>query len=339
MAGSMLPFVASQVHAVVEGIRLLEFFVTAPLGLHADIKMLRESLPLAESADLSREELQQRRTAFVELTDQPREMALGVVSSIGRSLDTLALSTGTGGSPFEESWVAQARRVLARATQRVATDIRSGAASRVKGLYVVVDPEATKGRPVFEVAEAAISGGAAVLQLRDKTMDKGEVLVLARQLRSLCESAGALFVVNDDADLALCVEAHGLHVGQTDLPVAEARRVLTPTQIVGRSNNTVAEAMDSQAQGADYLAVGAIYPTSTVGKGQRNPVGIGLIGQIKDLAPQPVVAIGGINGSNIGEVVRAGADCVCVVSAVTFADDPKAATSALVEAMLSASTA
>ncbi len=101
MAASMLPFVASQVHAVVEGIRLLEFFVTAPLGLHADIKMLRESLPLAESADLSREELQQRRTAFVELTDQPRELALGVVSSVGRSLDTLALSTGAGGSPFD----------------------------------------------------------------------------------------------------------------------------------------------------------------------------------------------------------------------------------------------
>lgn len=333
----MLPFVESEVRSIVEGIRLLEFFVTAPLGLHADIKMLRESLPFEDAAELSREELQARRTAFTELTDRPLELALGVVTSIGASLDSLAVSSGKGGSPFEESWVAQARRVLVRASQRVATDIRAQISSRVRGLYVIVDPEATKGRPVEEVAEAVIEGGARVIQLRDKTRDKGEVLPLARRLKSLCDGAGALFLMNDDADIALSVDAHGLHVGQTDLPVAEARKVIGPAQIVGRSNGSVAEAMDSQAQGADYLAVGAIFATSTMGKSGRNAVGLELIAKVKDLAPQPVVAIGGINESNIREVVRAGADCVCVVSAVTFADDPKAATAALVEAVEEAS--
>ena len=329
----MLPFVESEVRSIVEGIRLLEFFVTAPLGLHSDIKMLREALPFADAAELSREELQARRTAFMELTDKPLELALGVVTSIGASLDSLAVSSGKGGSPLEGSWVEQARRVLVRASQRVATDIRAEAASKVRGLYVIVDPEATKGRPVEEVAEAVIAGGARVLQLRDKTRDKGDVLPVARQLRSLCDGAGALFLMNDDADIALSVGAHGLHVGQTDLPVAEARRVIGPAQIVGRSNGGIAEAMDSQAQGADYLAVGAIYATTTMGKSGRNAVGPELISKVKDLAPQPVVAIGGINESNIREVVRAGADCVCVVSAVTFADDPKSATAALVEAM------
>ena len=336
-ASPMLPFVSSEIRSIVEGIRLLEFFVTAPLGLHADIKMLRESLPFDDAAELSREELRARRTAFTELTDRPLELALGVVTSIGASLDSLGVASGVGGSPLETSWVAQARKVLVRASQRVATDMRAQVARRVRGLYVIVDAEATKGRPVEEIAEAVIAGGAKVLQLRDKTRDKGEVLPIARRLQSMCDGAGALFIMNDDADIALSMDAHGLHVGQTDLPVVDARRVLAPAQIVGRSNGTIAEVMDSQAQGADYLAVGAIYATTTMGKSGRNAVGPELIARVKDLAPQPVVAIGGINGSNIREVVQAGADCVCVVSAVTFADDPKAATAVLVEAVEGAS--
>ena len=328
-----VPFVASQVSAVIEGIRLLESFVTAPLGLHSDIKMLRESLPFPEAADLSREEQQERRSALATLTEAPLELALGTVGTIGAILDTLDSTRSNGGSPVDPSWVSQARRVLARAEQRVATDIRAQVAARVRGLYVIVDPEATRGRPVLDVAEATLEGGAGVLQLRDKMGDKGDVLAVARKLKAMCDEAHALFVVNDDADVALACEAHALHVGQTDLPVAEARKVLAPHQMVGRSNNGVEEAMESQAQAADYLAVGAIFPTTTMGKSGRNSVGVEMIGKVKEAASQPVVAIGGINAGNISDVVRAGADCVCVVSAVTYADDPAAATRELVEAI------
>ena len=204
---------------------------------------------------------------------------------------------------------------------------------QVRGLYVIVDPEATRGRDVVEVAEAALRGGTSVIQLRDKTRDKGEVLEVARAIKALCDEHGALFIVNDDADIALLSEAHGLHVGQTDLPVPEARRVLTPEQIVGRSNNSVEESLESVGQSADYVAVGAIYATSTMGKSGRTALGPQMIGRVKDAVSAPVVAIGGINADNIADVAHAGADCICVVSAVTFADDVAAAAAELVGLM------
>ena len=201
---------------------------------------------------------------------------------------------------------------------------------KVRGLYVIVDPEATKGRDVVEVAAAALRGGASVIQLRDKTRDKGEALEAARAIRALCDKHNALFIVNDDADITFLSEAHGLHVGQTDLPVAEARRALSPEQIVGRSNNGVGEAQESEAQGADYLAVGAIYATTTMGKSGRRALGPEMIRRVKQAVSAPVVAIGGINAGNIADVARAGADCICVVSAVTYAEDVEGATAELV---------
>ena len=215
-------------------------------------------------------------------------------------------------------------------------EIRQQRSRQVRGLYVIVDPEATKGRDVIEIAEATLRGGASVIQLRDKTRDKGEVLQIARTLKALCDAHDALFIVNDDADIALLSDAHGLHVGQTDLPVREARRVLTPEQIVGRSNNGVEESLHSAGQGADYVAVGAVYSTTTMGKSGRTSLGPDMIRQVKQAVSAPVVAIGGINADNIGEVARAGADCICVVSAVTYADDPGRSTAELVEIIESA---
>lgn len=216
-------------------------------------------------------------------------------------------------------------------------EIRSERIQKVRGLYVIVDPEATRGRDVVEVAEAALRGGASVIQLRDKTRDKGEVLEIARTIKGLCDKYGGLFIVNDDADIAFLSEAHGLHVGQTDLPVGEARRVLAPEQIIGRSNNGTGEALESEAQGADYLAVGAVYSTTTMGKSGRTAVGPEMIRRVKDAVSAPVVAIGGINAGNIADVARAGADCICVVSAVTFAEDVAAAAGELVGLMEGAS--
>ena len=204
-------------------------------------------------------------------------------------------------------------------------------AAKVSGIYVIVDPEATRGRPVVEVARASLEGGAGVVQLRDKLRDKGPMLETAFELKTLCDEFGALFVMNDHADVALVSGAHALHVGQTDLPVEAARRVLEPNQIVGSSNGTVEEAVRSSEQGVDYIAVGAIYATTTMGKSGRTALGPEMIMRVKNAVSQPVVAIGGINETNIAEVAAAGADCACVVSSITFADDPRAATRKLVE--------
>ena len=215
--------------------------------------------------------------------------------------------------------------------QEAGAETKVELAAKASGIYVIVDPEATRGRPVIEVARASLEGGARVVQLRDKLRDKGPMLETACELKSLCEEFGALFVMNDHADVALVSEAHGLHVGQTDMPVEAARRVLEPHQIVGNSNGTMEEAVRSSEQGVDYIAVGAIYATTTMGKSGRRALGPEMIARVKSAVSQPVVAIGGINETNIGEVAAAGADCACVVSAITFADDPRAATQGLVE--------
>ena len=168
------------------------------------------------------------------------------------------------------------------------------------------------------------------MQLRDKVSDKGPMAETARLLKSICEEYGALFVMNDHADIALVSDADVLHVGQTDMQIEDARRVLTPRQMIGNSNGSVEDAMRARVAEVDYVAVGAIYPTATMGKSGRKALGPKTVAQVKEAVKRPVVAIGGIDRSNIGEVVGAGADSVCVVSAITFADDPKAATEELV---------
>ena len=334
---SMNPFVAVQVQSAIEDIRFLEAFITAPLGLYSDIKMLRESLPFPEAAEVSRDELRQRRAAVGLITESPQQLTLAAISSLRAAVDILEqVKDDPEVSKLREGWISRARMVLDRSEAKVAGQLRADIASRVRGLYVIVDPEATRGRDVIEVAAASLEGGVSVLQLRDKTRDKGEVVPIAREIRSLCDSHDALFIMNDDADVAVASGAHGLHVGQTDLAVGEARMSLALHQIVGRSNNGMEQAMDSQQQGADYLAVGAVYATSTMGKSGRNAVGPETISKVKEVADQPVVAIGGIDAGNIADVTRAGADCVCVVSAVTLADDPEAAAASLVQLMNSA---
>ena len=199
----------------------------------------------------------------------------------------------------------------------------------VKGLYVIIDPKFTADRDPLVVAEGALEGGVSLIQLRAKTGSKGESLPLARKLAALCHKHKALFIVNDHADLAVLSEADGLHLGQQDLPVAEARKVLSPNQITGRSNAVLEEALLSQSQQADYIAVGSIFPTKT--KENTRPAGLETLKRIKNAVSHPVVAIGGIKKETAGEVIRAGADAICVSSAVGLAENPKSAVEELME--------
>ena len=208
---------------------------------------------------------------------------------------------------------------------------RANAAPKIDGLYVIVGPDATRGRPVVEVAEAALRGGAGLLQLRDKTGDRRDVLPVAVRLRELCHAHGALFFVNDDIALGFACDADGVHLGQSDLPVGVARRILAPDKLIGRSNNSGEEVEESVSMGVDYVAVGAVFPTTTVRKGARAAMGLDGIRCARELTTLPLVAIGGINESNVAGVIKTGADCVAVISAVTMADDPEAAARRLVD--------
>ena len=212
--------------------------------------------------------------------------------------------------------------------------LRRDAQRKIRGLYVIIDPLITGSRPPEYIAQEALEGGAAILQLRDKTRDKGLSMSLARRLNELCREKDALLIINDHADLAAAVDAHGVHVGQEDLPVESARRVLNDHQIVGRSNHQAEEALASQSQGADYVAVGAMYPTGS--KDQPIVGGPALLSAVKSAVDVPVVAIGGITAERALEVVLRGADALCVISAVGLAPNPRDAASRLVEAILQA---
>jgi thiamine-phosphate pyrophosphorylase len=195
--------------------------------------------------------------------------------------------------------------------------------SRLRGLYVILDAQFLQNKDIVGVAASVLSGGAKILQVRDKLSDKGDILESTKRIRDICEDYGSLLIVNDHVDLAVASNAHGVHLGQHDLPIEEARNILLPWQLIGTSNATVDEASESMSRGADYIAVGAIFPTTT--KGNTRPAGLNTLTRVKELAFVPVVAIGGINESNVAQVIDAGADAVCVISAVIGAADPESA--------------
>jgi thiamine-phosphate diphosphorylase len=196
-------------------------------------------------------------------------------------------------------------------------------ASDIRGLYVIVDPLQTRGRDPVDVARLALAGGARIIQWRDKTRDKGEQVPQALAIRDLCREHHALFFVNDNVDLALTLSADGAHLGQKDLPLPLVRLWLPLGFLLGMSSNTVEEAQRAEREGADYVGVGAVFPTAT--KDTTRPASPERLREVKAAVGVPVVAIGGINEENVDQVIAAGADAVAVISSVCLADDVEAA--------------
>ncbi|HXG04538.1 MAG TPA: thiamine phosphate synthase [Candidatus Binatia bacterium] len=191
-------------------------------------------------------------------------------------------------------------------------------------LYVILDRTAARGRELATILEGALAGGCRLFQLREKQWPSGRLLPVAERLRALCREAGATFIVNDRIDLALAVDADGVHLGQEDLPPASARPLLRPGMVLGLSTHSEAQAWAAQAAGADYVAVGAMFPTGT--KPDFQLVGPALLRKLRGAIRVPLIGIGGITHANVAEVIRAGADGVAVISAVCGAPDPEAAT-------------
>ncbi|MBN2186860.1 MAG: thiamine phosphate synthase [Dehalococcoidia bacterium] len=187
------------------------------------------------------------------------------------------------------------------------------------GLYAILDRQVLAGRNELDVASQIISGGARIIQLRDKQGSKAELLPIAQKLRNLCVESGVLFIINDHLDLALAVDADGLHIGQRDLPLPYIRKELPIDRIVGCSINTVSQAIQAQNEGADYIAVGSIFPTTT--KNEATLVGIDRLKEVKQAVSLPLVAIGGINQNNIDQVLPAGADSIAVANAILRSED------------------
>ncbi len=189
----------------------------------------------------------------------------------------------------------------------------------VAGLYVIVDPAFCKGRDAVLVAEQALRGGASVIQWRDKQRDKGDQLLDLRALRQLCDRYVALLIVNDHIDLAIAAEAGGVHVGQHDLPVSAVRRIAPPGFVIGCSTNNPEEARRAQADGADYVAVGRVFASTT--KAGTRDASPDTVRAVKSAVTMPVVAIGGITADNVDQVIAAGADAASVITSVCEAED------------------
>ena len=196
----------------------------------------------------------------------------------------------------------------------------------VAPLYLITDRAACRGRPLLEVVEAAVAAGVRWVQYREKELPRRARYEEARQLRELTRRAGAALVINDELDLAVAVEADGLHLGQEDLPLSIARQHIGSGRFIGMSTHTPQEAREAVAGGADYLAVGPVFATAT--KSTREAVGCEAVRQARAIAAVPIVAIGGITPENVADVIRAGADGVAVISALCGASDVSQAVTA-----------
>lgn len=189
-------------------------------------------------------------------------------------------------------------------------------------LYAITDERFHPGRDLLAVMEESLLGGADVIQLRDKTGSKRDILRKAKALRSLTRKYGALFIVNDHIDIALAADADGVHLGQDDLPLAEARNILGPGKIIGISTHSIEQAREAERGGADYIGVGPVFPTRTKAD-VTDSVSVSYVRQASAEIRIPFVAIGGIKLHNVDEVLAAGATRICAVSEIVGSADVK----------------
>ncbi len=193
----------------------------------------------------------------------------------------------------------------------------------VSGLYLVTDRDLCLGRPLEEVVRQCVRGGVSIVQLREKNLSTREFIEEAFRIKAILEPYGVPLIINDRIDVAMAVEAEGVHVGQEDMPYEKARALLGPEAIIGFSVETREQVLEAEHFAADYLGVSPIFetPTKTDTKGSW---GLSGMAWVRKNSRHKLVAIGGLNESNLVDVVKAGADSIAVVSALCSAPDPEA---------------
>ena len=191
------------------------------------------------------------------------------------------------------------------------------------------------GRPTVDIVESAVKGGVTCVQLRDKKAPDEELTREAKLLKPLLSRYSIPLIINDRIDVAMAVDADGIHLGQSDMPIREARKLLGGNMIIGVSAESVDDAVRAETEGADYIGVSPVFMTTTK-KDIRPPLGLEGVTEIRKRVRIPLVGIGGINVENVGSVIRAGADGIAVVSAIVSAVSPEAASRELLEKIQSA---
>lgn len=199
-------------------------------------------------------------------------------------------------------------------------------------LYLITDRTQTNGRALGTVVRQALEGGVRVVQLREKDLSGRDLFGMARELRHITQEYGAQLVINDRLDIALAVGADGVHLGAGSLPVAETRRILGPERLIGYSAHAVSEARQAEADGADFVTFGPVYPTPSKAA-YGAPVGVELLAEATSSLTIPVFALGGVKKTSIAELLTAGARGIALISAIIAAPDPRAAAATLLETL------
>lgn len=202
-------------------------------------------------------------------------------------------------------------------------------------LYLVTERGLSRGRSTVDIVRAAVAGGVTCVQLREKSCGTREFVDEARAVRALLAGTGVPIIVNDRIDVALAVDADGVHLGQTDMRIADARRLTGPGMLIGISAECLEDAVRAQAEGADYIGVSPVFSTPTK-TDTAPPLGLDGIAAIRAAVSLPLVGIGGIGTANAAAVIRAGCDGIAVVSAIVSAADPRKAAAELKTTILRA---
>ncbi|WP_324027430.1 thiamine phosphate synthase [Maribacter sp. BPC-D8] len=198
-------------------------------------------------------------------------------------------------------------------------------------LMYVTDDSIRDDNSFFAILEAALKGGATIIQLREKSLDTLAFYKRAVRCKQLCSTYGIPLIINDRLDIALAIDADGVHIGQTDMPYDIARRLLGNSKIIGLSVSNKEQAVKWDAQAADYIGISPIFSTNTKTTDLAQPLGISGLKKIRELYKKPIVCIGGIHKENTHEIIANGADGIAIVSAISKADNPEAATKELKE--------
>ena len=321
-----------------EGLRLLEDVARLLLNdaaLTEQLKAMRHRL-ITGDLPFNQQLLNKRNSegdvgVDIEIPEEKqRELPLLVVANSRRVQESLRTIEELAKTPelaarLDSERFKQARFELYSIERKLLSRLlRQDKIKHISGLYAIIDTQALKGRSHIEVASEIIRGGARTIQLRDKLSSKKELLPIAQQLEKLCAEHNVLFIINDYLDLALAADADGLHLGQDDLPTRVARKLLPIDKILGCSTTTAEQAVAAEADGADYIAIGSIYPSPS--KEEAEVVGLERLRQVREAVSLPLVAIGGISKDNAAEVIAAGASSVAVISAILQAESAEEAT-------------
>lgn len=205
---------------------------------------------------------------------------------------------------------------------------KEGLLSKIQ-LYVIADRRICGYRDIEEVVGQAIEGGAQMIQYRDKDSGEADFLSIASKLKAVCKERGVPFIVNDRADIAREVNADGVHLGQKDLSIDEAKKILGSDVIIGKSASTIDQAKEAEEEGADYLGIGPIF--DTLSKEITEPIGLSIVPEARHSLRIPFYLIGGITKDNLDQIIEAGATRIAVISAVVLSDDVKSATADLLK--------